>query len=151
MFGLSTQEVEMKNVLAAYNNCTLFYYEAIKKTITLFDGVDDDQMQNHLSVVRKKYFDLSKDKLFEYLRTQYKDFDKKFINALNTENDFLTKDELNVYINEGFTAGVLFYYVYFSITGKYPKISNCTFLSHQVNGMMNAVLEKIDNEMQSSS
>jgi len=147
MFGLSTQEVEMKNVLAAYSNCSSFYYDGIKKIGQLFDGVDDQQMQNLLSVVRKRYFGLSKDKLFEYLRTQYSDFDKKFENALKTENTFVDFDRLNQYISEGFSAGVLFYYVYYAITGKYPKISNCTFLSHQVNDIMDEVLHKLDNEM----
>ena len=147
MFGLSTQEVEMKNVLAAYKNCLVIYYEGIRLYALMNKYPSEESLNKEIENLTREYFNASKDSLFSYLRTQYKDFDIKFENALKCETDFVGNELIDKYKKNGFTAGVLFYYVYYAIKQKFPNIMNCTDLSHKVNGMMDQVLVLVNQEL----
>ena len=146
MFGLSTQEVEMKNVFAAYKNCSNVYYESIKRVFRTFESKSEIEQQILMMAFKKEYFDASKDMLFDYLRTQYQNFDSKFENALIHNNSLFSQTEINQFREQGFSAGTLFYFVYLAISGKEPKPQNCIILNRQSNEVMNRVLGLIDNK-----
>ena len=73
MFGLSTHEVEMKNVYAAYSNNINIYYESLKDGLTVKLSENIGNFEKLFENSAKLYFDSSKDSLFKYLRTQYKE------------------------------------------------------------------------------
>lgn len=145
MFGLSTQEVEMKNVFAAFKNSLQHYYEEIAILVSIADEMSDEEKEDFFVSSRKHYFDIAKVSLFEHLRKEYKDFDSKFNSAVTNPN-FSEMYGMMEIETKGYTPGTLFYYVYVAITGKEPKYSNCISLNHAVNSLMDQVLQKIDEE-----
>jgi len=145
MFGLSTQEVEMKNVFAAFKNSLQHYYEEMAIFASIADEMSNEEKEDFFVSSRKHYFDVAKVSLFEHLRKEYKDFDSKFNSAVTNPNFSEMYGMMEIETN-GYTPGTLFYYVCVAITGKEPKYSNCIALNHSVNTLMDQVLQKIDEE-----
>ena len=57
------------------------------------------------------------------------------------------EDEILMFKEQGFSAGVLFYFVFIIISGKDPKPQNCMLLNRKMDEIMNSVLGQIDNEI----
>ena len=145
MFGLSTQEVELKNVYNSYLYNINIYYELMKNGLENIDLDSEVEIKHLFDNSTKIYFDKSKDDLFVFLRTQYKDFDLKFNRTLNNDRN-INKDRENLG-DVGFQAGTLFHFVYLSISGKEPKSSNCIGLNQSIRKLMDDVLVKIQSEL----
>ena len=145
MFGLSTHEVEMKNVYAAYSNNINIYYESLKDGLTVKLSENIGNFEKLFENSANLYFDSSKDSLFKYLRTQYKDFDIKFENAINDKR-YKPYNNIDFNIN-GFTAGTLFYYVYIAISKKVPKEAVCYALDKGALNLMDEAFDKLKKEI----
>lgn len=146
MFEKSTHEVEMKNVFISFMNNLFEYENLLRKHIYNQDvktiKIEDD---NPLLSI-KAYFDISKEKLFEYLRTQYPDFDKKFEMAISRP---VYSDLLEMNHVYGMQAGTLYFFICIAVTNKEPKPEICTILNEKVRESMLKVQEKLQSEIKS--
>jgi len=144
MFGLSTHEVEMKNVYAAFVNNISVYENLLRKYILKSDVEVEELEEDNLLLSIRMYFDKSREQLFNYLRTQYKNFDLKFEIAINNKeySEYLRQSE-----GFGLQAGTLFFFICIAITNKVPKPAMCLALNESVRKLMDNVHQKIQNEI----
>lgn len=144
MFGLSTHEVEMKNVYAAFVNNISVYENLLRKYILKSDVEVEELEEDNLLLSIRMYFDKSREQLFNYLRTQYKNFDLKFETAINNKeySEYLRQSE-----GFGLQAGTLFFFICIAITNKEPKPAMCLALNESVRKLMDNVHQKIQNEI----
>lgn len=144
MFGLSTHEVEMKNVYAAFVNNISVYENLLRKYI-LEQDIETEELENDNMILSiKAYFEKSKDMLFNHLRTQYKNFDLKFEMIINNKEYSEHISNQDVY---GIQAGSLFFLVCLAITKREPKPEMCLALNQSVRKLMDDVHLKIQKEI----
>jgi len=144
MLGLSTHEVEMKNVFISFMN-NLFEYENLLRKHIYQQEVEAIELEgDNLILSIKAYFDISKEKLFEYLRTQYSDFDMKFEMAIGKPE---YSDLLEMNHAYGMQAGTLFFFICIAVTKKEPKPEICVILNEKVRESMLKVHKKLQSEL----
>lgn len=145
MFGLSTMEVEFKNVFIAFQNEIIVYYEFLKNNYLKLNTSREIDINSINNQALKIYREKAKNSLFIYLRTQYPNFDSKFNTAIANPMFSDISDE-SITDVVGLSAGQLFFYIYFAIKGQPPKTAMCIALNQKEHELYEKVLRKIDSE-----
>ncbi len=154
MFNLSTEKIECDNVFIAFRNCLNNYYHYVKQLMIRIEDSNDlngKSFDSEILDIRKKYLLESKEMLFVHLRNEYKDFDQKFIHALDFQNSMYPIEYTQEAIEQGMMPGMLFYFVFIAIKNKEPKLRYVQELNHKVTLLMDQVLLNVDIEMSSSN